>query len=148
MPTSRILLAGYLPDAALETLRKHYTILRFEDAIDPSVEVVVTDDARGAPTDVIKMLPNLKLIAVNGVGTKASPARRCPCPLRRLGTGRSLPPRHLAFGKALGIFWLGQIGQAIARRAEAFGMTVCYFNRTERTDVSWARTRAEHALAF
>jgi lactate dehydrogenase-like 2-hydroxyacid dehydrogenase len=36
-------------------------------------------------------------------------------------------------GKTLGIVGMGRIGQATARRARAFGMTVIYFNRSDVT---------------
>ncbi len=35
------------------------------------------------------------------------------------------------FGKNLGIIGLGRIGKALARRAQAFGMKVFYYNRTQ-----------------
>jgi glyoxylate/hydroxypyruvate/2-ketogluconate reductase len=38
-------------------------------------------------------------------------------------------------GKTLGILGMGRIGQAIARRARGFGMTVLYHNRTRLPDV-------------
>jgi lactate dehydrogenase-like 2-hydroxyacid dehydrogenase len=38
-------------------------------------------------------------------------------------------------GKTLGILGMGRIGQAIARRARGFGMTVLYHNRTRLDDV-------------
>ena len=31
-------------------------------------------------------------------------------------------------GKKLGIVGFGQIGQAVARRAKGFGMSICYYN--------------------
>ncbi|MPY95890.1 MAG: D-glycerate dehydrogenase [Acidimicrobiia bacterium] len=37
-------------------------------------------------------------------------------------------------GKVLGIFGMGQIGAAVARRGSAFGMAVRYTNRTPRSD--------------
>jgi lactate dehydrogenase-like 2-hydroxyacid dehydrogenase len=40
-------------------------------------------------------------------------------------------------GKKLGIFGLGRIGKAIARRAEAMQMEVCYHNRNPVADVSY-----------
>jgi glyoxylate reductase len=40
-------------------------------------------------------------------------------------------------GKTLGIVGLGQIGQEVARRAEAFGMTIIYYQRTRRDDVPY-----------
>lgn len=38
-------------------------------------------------------------------------------------------------GKTLGIVGMGKIGEAVARRAVAFGMKVIYFNRRKRTDI-------------
>lgn len=35
-------------------------------------------------------------------------------------------------GRRLGILGLGRIGEAIARRAEAFGLSICYHNRTPK----------------
>jgi lactate dehydrogenase-like 2-hydroxyacid dehydrogenase len=40
-------------------------------------------------------------------------------------------------GKVCGIVGLGNIGRAIAKRAEAFGMTVAYHNRRRRDDVDY-----------
>lgn len=40
-------------------------------------------------------------------------------------------------GAATGIVGMGTIGQAIARRAEAMGQRVTYWNRTPRRDVAW-----------
>ena len=40
-------------------------------------------------------------------------------------------------GRRLGILGLGGIGEAIARRAEAFGMQISYHNRRERTDIAY-----------
>ena len=43
---------------------------------------------------------------------------------------------HSLQGRTLGIYGLGRIGKAIARRAEAFGMKISYFGRNEQ-DVSY-----------
>ena len=40
-------------------------------------------------------------------------------------------------GRTVGIFGLGRIGMAIARRLEAFGMPIHYHTRTQRTDVDY-----------
>lgn len=40
-------------------------------------------------------------------------------------------------GKRLGILGLGQIGKAVGRKAEAFGMDVRYWNRSPVKDTSW-----------
>jgi D-3-phosphoglycerate dehydrogenase len=36
---------------------------------------------------------------------------------------------HALYGKTLGIVGMGRIGRAVARRAAAFGMNICYHNR-------------------
>jgi hydroxypyruvate reductase len=40
-------------------------------------------------------------------------------------------------GKRMGILGLGRIGRAVARRGEAFDMTICYHGRTRREDVAY-----------
>lgn len=50
-------------------------------------------------------------------------------------------------GRSVGIMGLGRIGLAIARRLEAFGVEVAYFNRTRRDDVSYAYHPSLEALA-
>lgn len=40
-------------------------------------------------------------------------------------------------GKRIGILGLGQIGKSVARRAEAFGMEVHYWNRSPVADTNW-----------
>jgi glyoxylate reductase len=37
-------------------------------------------------------------------------------------------------GKTLGIFGFGSIGQAVARRASAFGMNILFYNRSDRSE--------------
>ena len=41
---------------------------------------------------------------------------------------------HSLYGKTLGILGMGRIGQALARRAKASGMSVIYFNRHQLPD--------------
>ncbi len=50
-------------------------------------------------------------------------------------------------GRCLGIVGLGRIGLALANRAEAFGMTIAYHNRTERDDVPYPYYPSAGALA-
>ncbi|WP_274425931.1 2-hydroxyacid dehydrogenase [Chelativorans sp. YIM 93263] len=40
-------------------------------------------------------------------------------------------------GRSVGIFGMGRIGLAIARRIEAFGLPVSYYNRRKRDDVAY-----------
>jgi lactate dehydrogenase-like 2-hydroxyacid dehydrogenase len=71
--------------------------------------------------------------------------------LRRLGDGerlvrsgdwargRKLPLGTSLKGRRLGILGLGQIGRALGRRGEAFGMSVSYWNRSPVADApSWS----------
>ncbi|WP_434625164.1 2-hydroxyacid dehydrogenase [Azospirillum sp. B2RO_4] len=48
-----------------------------------------------------------------------------------------LPLARKVSGKRLGVLGLGRIGEAIARRAEAFGMTISYTNRKPRDGMSY-----------
>ena len=60
-------------------------------------------------------------------------------PERELKTemmGRFPPGRGL-IGKTCGIIGLGRIGRGIARRAEAFGMAVCYHGPHQKADVAY-----------
>lgn len=50
-------------------------------------------------------------------------------------------------GKKVGILGLGQIGKAFARRAEAFGMDVRYWNRSPVTGTNWKSCASPAALA-
>ncbi|WP_428670997.1 2-hydroxyacid dehydrogenase [Roseibium sp.] len=59
----------------------------------------------------------------------------------RTGKWAASGPYHLtpatAQGRTMGIFGLGRIGKAIARRAEAFGMKICYHGRNRQADVAY-----------
>lgn len=50
-------------------------------------------------------------------------------------------------GRKAGIFGLGRIGKAIARRLEAFGLSIAYHNRRPASDVAYAYYPSLHALA-
>ena len=50
-------------------------------------------------------------------------------------------------GKRLGIFGLGRIGRAIALRAQAMGMEICYHNRTRVRDVPYPYCSSLRELA-
>ncbi|WP_435945335.1 2-hydroxyacid dehydrogenase [Dryocola sp. BD586] len=52
-------------------------------------------------------------------------------------TQGKFPAGKKVSGKACAIAGLGNIGRAVARRAEAFGMQIHYFNRTARQDVPY-----------
>jgi lactate dehydrogenase-like 2-hydroxyacid dehydrogenase len=57
------------------------------------------------------------------------------------------PLGHSPKGKRVGILGLGQIGKAFGRRAEAFGMSVRYWNRSVVTDTNWKACASPIALA-
>jgi lactate dehydrogenase-like 2-hydroxyacid dehydrogenase len=50
-------------------------------------------------------------------------------------------------GKRMGLIGMGMIGQAIATRATAFGMTVSYHSRSRRSDLSYSYFDSPVALA-
>jgi lactate dehydrogenase-like 2-hydroxyacid dehydrogenase len=50
-------------------------------------------------------------------------------------------------GRRLGIVGLGAIGEAVARRAEAFGLTVAWWGPREKPDAPWPRAESLLALA-
>ena len=56
-------------------------------------------------------------------------------------------PRPGLRGKRVGIMGLGHIGEAVARRAEAFGMTVAWWGPNPKPDASWPRAESLVALA-
>jgi lactate dehydrogenase-like 2-hydroxyacid dehydrogenase len=49
----------------------------------------------------------------------------------------NLGPRPIPTGKRAGVVGLGAIGQRIARRLEAFDMTVCYHSRRAKPEFGW-----------
>jgi len=78
-------------------------------------------------------------VADLAIGLMLSVARRIPQADRyvREGDWAAKGPMPLArkmSGARLGIVGLGRIGNAIARRAEAFGMDIAYTTRTERKE--------------
>jgi lactate dehydrogenase-like 2-hydroxyacid dehydrogenase len=50
-------------------------------------------------------------------------------------------------GKRLGIVGLGAIGDAVARRAETFGLKIAWWGPNEKPDARWPRTDSLMALA-
>jgi lactate dehydrogenase-like 2-hydroxyacid dehydrogenase len=89
--------------------------------------VVVTNGAGSLDDEVADTAMGLLLMTV----------RELPRAERHLRAGRwpeetyPLTPMTMA-GRSLGILGLGRIGEAIARRAEAFGLSVSYHNRRQK----------------
>jgi hydroxypyruvate reductase len=64
-----------------------------------------------------------------------------------MGAWKTASTRRSINGKRVGIFGLGQIGHAIARRAETFFTQIRYFNRSDVPNVPWPRAESLEALA-
>ena len=78
--------------------------------------------------------------------------RRFPAAERHLRAGKwtfatPYPRTTTVHGKVLGIVGFGRIGRAVGQRAEACGMTVIYYARTPKPDVSWMRAETLEDLA-
>ncbi|CAD7056089.1 2-hydroxyacid dehydrogenase [Pseudorhizobium halotolerans] len=96
---------------------------------------VLTDDV--ADTGIALMLAVLRHIA------KGDRFVREGC----WALGEAFPLGTSPKGKRLGILGLGQIGRALGRRAEAFGMTIGYWNRSPQTDTGWTAHATPTELA-
>lgn len=75
----------------------------------------VADTALGLLLNTVRELPSAENYLREGRWAKEGPYRLTPGTLR---------------GRKAGIFGMGRIGQAIARRLEAFGLPVAYHNRS------------------
>ena len=178
-------------EAALDTHCRVHRLFRAEDPtallaeVGPNVRAVVTGGGTGVSPTLFDALPQLGIIAINGIGTDAvdlDQARRqgvrvtttpgiltddvaditialMLASYRRIAEGDRLVRagewargKRLAMGrsisgKCIGIFGLGQIGQAIAKRVEAFSAHVCYFNRSDVPNAPWPRAPSLKSLA-
>lgn len=80
-------------------------------------------------------------VADLGMGLILATVRRMISADRFVRAGRcaqeSMRFAHSVRGLTLGIAGLGRIGREIARRAEVFGMRLCYHNRRPRPDVPY-----------
>ena len=91
-------------------------------------------------------------VADLALGLVLSVARRIPQADRYVRAGRwaaegPMPLARKVSGARLGIVGLGRIGQAIARRAEAFGMSIAYTSRQARPDSGYTYYPTALALA-
>jgi lactate dehydrogenase-like 2-hydroxyacid dehydrogenase len=65
----------------------------------------------------------------------------------RWARGEAFPLGTSPKGKRLGILGLGQIGVALGRRSEAFGMSVGYWNRSPKSEPGWTAYSTPAELA-
>jgi hydroxypyruvate reductase len=91
-------------------------------------------------------------VADLAIGLMLSVARRIPLADRYVRAGRwakegPMPLARKVSGARLGIVGLGRIGQAIASRAEAFGMSISYTARSAKADLPYAFYPTASALA-
>jgi lactate dehydrogenase-like 2-hydroxyacid dehydrogenase len=111
---------------------------------------VATALARGVP---VTHTPGVLTddVADLALGLVLSVARQIPLADQHVRQGRwpqgALPLGRKVSGARMGIVGLGRIGQAIARRALAFGMSVAYTARSEKKDAEFAFYPSAAALA-
>ena len=79
-------------------------------------------------------------VADLALGLMLSVARRIPLADRYVREGKwesqgNMPLARKMSGARLGIVGLGRIGQAIAQRGQAFGMSIAYTGRTQRAEL-------------
>jgi lactate dehydrogenase-like 2-hydroxyacid dehydrogenase len=90
-------------------------------------------------------------VADLAIGLVLSIARRLPQADRYVREGKWLsgpmPLTRKVSGARLGIVGLGRIGNAIAKRAEAFGMTIAYTSRNARPESPYRYYPSAEALA-
>lgn len=178
-------------EAALDANYQVHRLSRAEDRaaflaeVGPKVRAVVTGGGTGVSPALFDALPQLGLIAINGIGTDAVDLERARRQGVRVTTtpgvltddvadiaialmlassrriaegdrlvragawsqGKRLTLGRSISGKRVGIFGLGQIGRAIAKRAEAFSAQILYFNRSDIPDAPWPRAESLEALA-
>lgn len=85
------------------------------------------------------------------LGLLLATVRRLPQADRYLRDGRwptgAFPLSPTLRGRRVGILGLGAIGKAVARRLEAFGVTIAYHGRSQQADVTYAFFHSPVALA-
>lgn len=80
-------------------------------------------------------------VADTAMGLVLATVRQLPAAERHLRAGKwidgAFPLSPTLRGRTLGILGLGRIGKAVAKRAEAFGLTVAYHGRSRQADVAY-----------
>ena len=90
-------------------------------------------------------------VADLAIGLMLSVARRIPQADQYVRTGQwangPMPLARKVSGARLGIVGLGRVGQAIADRAQAFGMSIAYTARHQKPDLAYRYYASAQALA-
>ncbi|MCA0399306.1 MAG: 2-hydroxyacid dehydrogenase [Proteobacteria bacterium] len=90
-------------------------------------------------------------VADLAIGLLIATIRRLPQADRYVRAGQWLkapfPLSNTLRNKKMGILGLGRIGKAIAQRAEAFGLSLCYHGRRAQTDVPYPYHASLEAMA-
>ena len=143
--------------------------------VGPRIRGVATGGVSGVSPTIFGALPNLEIIAINGIGTDAVDLRKAKANGVRVTTTpdvltddvadlgmalllaasrevcvgdrfvrggqwvrrASLPLARKVSGKRLGIFGMGRIGRAIARRAEPFDLKIAYTDLKAFADLTY-----------
>ena len=180
MSHTLLLMRPLLP-SVMQTLEDTYTVHRYWEAGDKPALLqqigndcvgLVTDGGRGVEAAILEQLPNVKIVAVFGVGVDTVDRNFCktqgiavtntPDVLsddvadmavalalavsRQLVVGDQyaragrwpkegeMPLTRRVMGKRAGIYGMGSIGNALAKRLSGFDMAISYCNRRERPD--------------
>ncbi len=108
--------------------------------------IAVTNSPSGNATAVADLAMGLLLAACRRIVVADRFVRSGGWTGRGTSAAR-MPLVHGLPGRRLGIFGLGEIGERIARRAEAFEMEVAYYNRSPRPGASYPYHASLEALA-
>jgi len=167
-----------------QKLDQNYVVHRLFEASDtktflahvgPRIRGVATGGVSGVSPTIFGALPNLEIIAINGIGTDAVDLRKAKengvrvtttpgvltddvadlgmalllAASREICVGdrfvrdgqwvrrANLPLARKISGKRLGIFGMGRIGRAIARRAEPFDLKIAYTDLNSFADLTY-----------
>ena len=122
----------------LEALPKLEIIAAFgvgHDSLDLAAarerRVIVTNTPDSTAVSVADLALGLILAVMRRIAESDRFVRAGKWPAGQFPLGRELA------GKTCGIVGLGSIGQGVARRAEAFGMAVCYHGPRRKQDAAW-----------
>ncbi len=113
------------------------------DAVHAGTKSIVVTNTPDVLTDEV---------ADTAMGLTLMTVRELSAAERHLRAGKWLQgayplTRGTMSGRTMGILGLGRIGQAIARRAEAFGVKIAYHRRTRQDDIAWDYYDSPEALA-